>query len=176
MLVCYRAHYRADSQAVEIIVNEYQHAQQECRKLRPHAGLDVRGSPFAVSTASTCLVHEHDDHAEDYQEHENSHIVGIREICDKAVLDDHCEHSLKAGIVRNCIDDAACQDTDEQRGINLFCYQRKTDGNDWRQQRPQRADCFSNRRLNKAPDQEQQNKCSCDEFSDVFFHGYSPFF
>ena len=55
------AHYRAHRQAVEVVVNEDEHAQQECGECCSLAAFDVSRRPFSVGAASASLVHKHDD-------------------------------------------------------------------------------------------------------------------
>ena len=49
MLIGNRAHNRADGQAVEIVVDENQHAEKNRAELSTHTGLDVLGGPTAES-------------------------------------------------------------------------------------------------------------------------------
>jgi len=73
------AHNGADGEAVEIIVNEDEYAEEHGEKLSGTAGLDGFLRPAAEGFASAALVHQIDHYAKHYQEYDNAHISGVRQ-------------------------------------------------------------------------------------------------
>ena len=86
MLIRDRLHDRADGEAVEVVVDENQHAEQDRGQLRADAGLDVLRRPAAERLGAARLVHQGDHRAEQHEEDQDADVVGIRNACDKAVL------------------------------------------------------------------------------------------
>ena len=125
MLVGDGAHDGAHSEAVEVVVNEDQHAQHDGGQLRPHSAFDVLGGPAAEGGGPAGLVHQADHSAQDDQEDQDAHIVAVRQHRDNTVLEymEHGSLKLEAGI-----EQAAGQDADEQGGVNLLGDQGQTDG------------------------------------------------
>ena len=135
MLIAYGAHDRSDGQAVEVIIDEDQHAQRDRRQLRADIRFDVLGSPAAKRGGAACAVQNANQNAENYQEYQYADVVGIRKHGYDAAGEHVIQRAFKAEVG---IQKAAHHDTDEQRGINFLCNQRQTDGDDGRQQRPKR--------------------------------------
>jgi len=126
-----RAHDGADSQAVEIIVDENQNAEHERRQLRACVRLDVRLGPAAKGSRATCCVDQRDNNAQQHEEQKNARIGGNRG--NQAIIQDGvecCDGCEAAG------KQAADENADEQRAVGFLCDERQHDGNDWRQQRP----------------------------------------
>jgi len=73
------AHNGADGEAVEIIVNEDEYAEEHGEKLSGTAGLDGFLRPAAEGFASAALVHQIDHYAKHYQEYDNAHVSGVRQ-------------------------------------------------------------------------------------------------
>ena len=123
-------HYRTDSQTVEIVVDEDEHAEEERRYHRAGFRLDILFSPSAECARAARLVYQRDEDAEKHKEDEYSR--GVRDGRDKSVLDD--ELRRRDGIVirhQRSADDNA----DEQGRINLFCDKREHDRDDRRYKR-----------------------------------------
>ena len=53
-----RAHHRTHGEAVEVIIDEYQDAQQDGGYLHTHLRLDVLGSPSTEGCRTASLVHQ----------------------------------------------------------------------------------------------------------------------
>ena len=117
------AHDGAHGQAVEIVVDEDQHAQDESGDLRAHAGLDVGLGPASEGRAAAGLVdHGHQD-AQDDQE---AQVAGqIRNGHGQAVHDDHVQG---ADQVEACGEESADQNAGEQGGVDLLGDERQHDG------------------------------------------------
>ena len=72
------AHDRADRQAVEVVVDEDEHAEHEGGQLGADAALDVFRRPLAERGGSARGVDERDEDAEDHQEDEDARAIGQR--------------------------------------------------------------------------------------------------
>jgi len=79
VLVRNRPHNAADSQTVEIIVDEDQHAECHSGKLCAAAGFDPLTGPASECGRTAGLVHQRYDNAENYQEDQDAYVVGIGE-------------------------------------------------------------------------------------------------
>ena len=71
-------HDRADCQAVEIVVDENQHAQNKGREHRAYTGLDVLCSPASERLRAARLVDQRNDNAQLDQEDEYARRIGYR--------------------------------------------------------------------------------------------------
>ena len=133
VLVGHRTHHAADGEAVEIVIDENQHAQYDRRDLRANAGLDVGLSPTSESGGTASLVHQADQSAQDDQEQQDTDIVGVRQRSHDPAREDvvHCRFQIEIGI-----QEAACNDTDEQGTVDFLGQQSQHDGNDGRKQGP----------------------------------------
>ena len=80
-------HDRPDRQAVEVVVNEDQHAEQEGRKQRPCLAVDMFHGPAAERGRASCCIHQGHHDAKQNQEHENTCVPAVRDGADKAVVD-----------------------------------------------------------------------------------------
>ena len=132
MLVGDRTHDGTNSQAVEVVIDEDQHAQDGGGDHSAGAGLDVLGSPAAVSSGTASLVDQADHHAQNHQEQQDAHVPGVGQLDDHHVegVGDHAP-GVEVGVQQS-----AGQDTDEQGGIDLLGDQSQTDGDDGGQQSP----------------------------------------
>ena len=79
MAFCNGTHNGAYCEAVEIVVNENEHAEQHGQQLSGAAGLDGFLRPAAEGFASAALVHQIDHYAKHYQEYDNAHVSGVRQ-------------------------------------------------------------------------------------------------
>ena len=137
VLVRDRTHDRADGQAVEIVVDEDEHAEGNGSELRADLGLDVLDRPSAERRRAARAVHHHDHRAEHHEEDQNADVAGAGERrADHAVGKDvlECADEVKVGIQQT-----ADEDADEQRRVDLLGQQRQRDGNDGRHERPEGA-------------------------------------
>ena len=71
-----RAHDRADGQAVEIVVDEDQDAEDEGRQHGAHAGLDVLFRPAPDGRGAAGVIDERHDDAQQYKENEDAGVAG----------------------------------------------------------------------------------------------------
>ena len=130
-----RTHDRADGQAVEVVVDEDEDAENKGGKLRAHAGVDVLFRPAAECRAAAGEVDERHDDAEQHEEEENARV--IRNGGDDAVVDDHvdrCNGGEVAGEQR------ADHNADEERRVRLLGDQRQRNGDDGGHERPEGSD------------------------------------
>ena len=134
MLVSDGTHDTAHSQAVEIVVDEDQAAQQDGGQLRTHTALDVLFCPTAKGCGTAGLVHQADHSAQDHQEDQDAHVVAVGDGSHNAIVK-HMKHGGFKGKVG--VQQAAHQNTDEQGAVYLLGDQRQCDGNDGRQQGPE---------------------------------------
>ena len=131
VLVGDRAHNRADSQAVEVVIDEDQHTQQCSGDQSALAALDVLLRPATVSRGAACLVNQTDHHTQHNQEDQNANIPRVSQLADHHIkgIGDHAP-DIEVG-VQECTGENA----DEQGGINFLGDQRQCDCDDGRQQR-----------------------------------------
>ena len=142
MTVAYGTHDRADGKAVEIVVNKDKYSENDRRALCAYSCFYVLGSPSAERCRAACLVHDCNKSAEQNKEHKNTYIVGIGNVCNKAVENDMGESLFK---VAAGIDNAADYDTDDKRRINLFCY--KCENNSYYRRKKRKEGCVCLNRL-----------------------------
>ena len=75
-----RAHDGAHGQAVEVVVHEDHHTQQQGGKLRTGPGVDVGGGPAAKGGRAAGLVHQGHKDAQHDKEHQNAHVAAVRKL------------------------------------------------------------------------------------------------
>ena len=129
-----RTHDGADGQAVEIVVDEDQNAQQERRNAGAGLGLEVCRRPAAKGLGAARLIDQRDDDAQDHQEDENARAIG--DGGNQAIVHDGVH---RAGEVVVAVHQATQDDADEQGGVDLLRDERQGDGDDRRDQGPERA-------------------------------------
>ena len=87
MFIRYRPHNASYGQAVEIIINKDQHAKNDGCHLRSYPALDMRAGPASKCRRSASLIHHADHDSKNYQEHQDSHIVTVRQHAYDSVLE-----------------------------------------------------------------------------------------
>ena len=131
-------HDRTDGQAVEIVVHENEHAEQNRAELSANAGLNMFGGPAAEGNRSARFVEHGDNGAEKNKEDENSDVAGVGYGLHKSGADNMNKRALE---IKVCIKHAAHNDTDEEGGINLLGDEGKGDCDQRRKQRPKCGVC-----------------------------------
>ena len=128
-------HDRADSQAVEIVVDEDEDTQHKGGKHRTHAGMDVLLRPAAEGGTAACGVDQRDDDAQQHKEKEDAGVVGNGG--DQTVVDDGIQRGdrVEAGHQQR-----AQHDAQKQRAVRLLGDQRQRDGEQRRHQGPEGID------------------------------------
>ena len=96
VLVSDGTHNASDCQAVKIVIYEDQAAKADSRKLRAFSGSDLLRSPVSERGTAACAVHELDHDAQNDQEHQNTHVVGIGEYGDDTIVKDVVQSTLEA--------------------------------------------------------------------------------
>ena len=79
VLVSYGAHHAADCQTVKIVVDEDQAAEADGGELRAFSAGDLFRSPVSECSTAAGAVHQLNHDAQDYQEHQDAHVVGVGE-------------------------------------------------------------------------------------------------
>ena len=131
-------HNGAHGQAVEVVVDEDQHAQQHGHQLCAAAGLHGFLGPAAEGLGAAGLVHQVDHDAQDDQEHDDGDVAGVGNGGDDAVIALHQLHQrLPGGEVAD--QQRAHQAAQEQGRIHFLADQGQHDGHDGGQQRPEGA-------------------------------------
>ena len=126
-------HDRADGQAVEVVIDENEHAEQEGGEHGAGAGLDVGLGPAAEGGGAAGAVDERDHGAEDDEEEHDAGAVG--DGGHHTVVDD----GVKAGDrVKVGVKQRTEQDADEQRRVNFLRDECEDDGDDRRHECPER--------------------------------------
>ena len=125
------AHYAADCQTIKIVVDEDQAAEADGGELRAFSACDLLRSPVSECSTAAGAVHQLNHDAQDYQEHQDAHVVGVGENCNDAVIEDMVQGPLEV-ITR--IQESAGNDTDEQGAVNFLGDQCQRDGDDRRYQ------------------------------------------
>ena len=140
-----RTHNGAHGQAVEIVVDEDQHAQEHGHQLSAGAGLHGVGSPTTESLGAAALVHQIHHDAKNHQEHNDAHVISIGQNGDDTVVSANQGHSgVPRGKLR--IQQSADQAAQEQGRIHFLADQGQNDGHDGGQQGPEGA-CKGSGRL-----------------------------
>ena len=78
IFVGYRTHNGTHGQAVEIVINENQAAQQHGCQLRTGTAFDMRGRPLTERGGTAGTVHQLHHHAQNNQENQNAYVPLIR--------------------------------------------------------------------------------------------------
>ena len=92
MLVRNGPHDAAHGEAVEVVVDENQHAQEHGGQLGPDAAFNMVLGPAAEGGGAARLVHQAHHGAQDNQEDQDAHVVGIGDGGHDAVVE-HMEDS-----------------------------------------------------------------------------------
>ena len=131
MLVGDGTHHGTHGEAVEVVIDEDEHTQQNGSQLRAHTALDVLGGPAAEGGGAARLVHQAHHGAQDDQEDQDAHVVAVRQHGSDAVLKDVKDGALEGEVG---VKQAAHQDTDKQGGVDLLGDQSQGNGDDRGQQ------------------------------------------
>ena len=131
MLVGDGPHDRAHGEAVEVVVDEDQAAQEDGGQLGPRPGLDVLLGPAAEGGGAARLVHQAHQGAQDDQEDEDAHVVAVGQLGHDAPAEHVVDGPLEAEVGEQ---QAAHHDADEQGGVHLLGDQGQADGHHRRQQ------------------------------------------
>ena len=81
------AHDRPDRQAVEVVVNENQHAEKEGCEQRPYLAVNVFHGPAPECCRATGCIDQRNHNPQQNKEHENACVPAVRNRADKAVID-----------------------------------------------------------------------------------------
>ena len=130
--ISHRPHDRADGQAVEIVVNEDQNAEDEGREYCADAGLDVGLCPAAERRRAAGHIDQRHDYAKQDEEEEDARV--FRDGGDEAVVQCGVE---RADGGEASAEHRADEDADEQRGVCFLGDECEDDCDDWRQKRPE---------------------------------------
>ena len=95
MSVRYRAHYASHCQAVKIIIDKNQNAQNNCSQLRTGPAPDFFFCPASESRRSSRPVHQANHGAQNNKEHKNAHIIAVRQHRNKSILKNMGNRALK---------------------------------------------------------------------------------
>ena len=90
--------------------------------------------PAPEGRGAAGLVHEDDEDAQDHQEDQDAHVVGVGEGRGDAVVEDVGQGALKAEVG---VEQAAHYDAHEEGGVDLLGDEGKADGDDGREQGPE---------------------------------------
>ena len=133
-----RAHHGAHGQAVEVVVDEDQHAQQHGHQLCARTGMYGFGGPAAERLGAAGLVHQVHHDAQHHQEHDDGDVARIGHGGDDAVIAFHQLHQRLPG-PEVADQQSAHQAAQEQRGIHFLADQGQHDGHNGGQQGPEGA-------------------------------------
>ena len=128
-------HHRANSQTVEVVINEDQHAQNTGGDQGAALVLDPLGCPTAVGSRTAGLVDHGDHHSQQNQENQNAHVPAVADLGDHHIKG--IQHHIPQTPV--CVDQGACQNAHKQGGVDLLGQQGQSNGNHGRQQSHQGA-------------------------------------
>ena len=131
-----RTHDGAHGQAVEIVVDEDQHAQQHGHQLRAGTGMYGLLGPAAEGLGAAALVHQVHHNAQHHQEHDDAHVVAVGQHGDNTVIRAHQRHGGIPGSELG-IQQCAHQAAQEQGGIHFLADQGQHDGHNGGQQGPE---------------------------------------
>ena len=126
-------HNSAHGQAVEIVVDEDQHAQQHGQQLRAHAGLHGLLGPAAEGGRAAGLVHQVHHDAQDHQEDQDGDVDGVDHTNTLAGTDKVHYRLPGSEVSQQQRRDQAAQ---EQRGIHFLADQGQGDGDHGGEQSP----------------------------------------
>ena len=110
-------HDGADGQAVEIVVNEDEHTEEEGCDYRTGAGVNMLRSPAAERGGAAYGVDERDHDAQQNEEHEDTCVAAVRKGGNKAVIDHSVERADK---IEAADKKRADNNADKQRRISLL--------------------------------------------------------
>ena len=130
-------HDGAHGQAVEIVVDEDQHAQQHGQQLRAAAGGDGLGGPAAEGGGAAGLVHQVHHDAQHHQEDQDGDVDGIDHAHALAGAD-KIHHHLPGLEIRQ--QQSAGQAAQEQGRIHFLTDQGQGNGHDRGEQGPSGSD------------------------------------
>jgi len=130
-------HNGAHGQAVEIVVDEDQHAQQHGHQLRAAAGLHGLGGPAAEGGGTAGLVHQVHHDAQHHQEDQDGDVDGI-DHAHALTGADKIHHHLPGLEIRQ--QQGAGQAAQEQGRIHFLADQGQGNGHDRREQGPTGGD------------------------------------
>ena len=128
------AHHGAHGEAVEVVVDEDQHAQSEGRQLRAHPGVDVLLRPAAEGGGAAGGVDQGHDDAQEHQEEEDAGVV--RDGGHEAVVDDHVQRGHGGELAG---EKGAHQHADEEGAVGFLGDEGQGDGDDGGDQGPEGA-------------------------------------
>ena len=131
-------HHGANGQAVEVVVDEDQHAQQHGHQLCARTGMYGLGGPAAERLGAAGLVHQVHHDAQHHQEHDDGDVARIGHGGDDAVIAFHQLHQRLPGL-EVADQQSAYQAAQEQRGIHFLADQGQHDGHNGGQQGPEGA-------------------------------------
>ena len=126
-------HNGAHGQAVEIVVDEDQHAQEHGHQLRAGAGLNRLGCPAAESSGAAGLVHQVHHDAQDNQEDQDGDVDGVDHANTLASADEVYDGLPGAEVSQQQCADQAAQ---EQRGIHFLADEGQSNGDHRGEQGP----------------------------------------
>ena len=123
-------HYAADGEAVEVVIDKDENAQQEGGKHGDAAGPDVRLGPPAEGCGAARLIEQGDQDAQQHQEHEDAGVIadgGHDAVIEQRIQRFHME----AGVEQR-----AGHRADEQGAVDFLGDEREADGDDGGDQSP----------------------------------------
>ena len=125
-------HDAAHGEAVEVVVDEDQHAQDEGGQHGPHPSLDVLLRPAAEGGGTAGGVDQGHDDAQEYQEQEDSGVA--LDGGDQTVVDDGIQGGDGGEVA---LEQGAYQDADEQGRVGLLGDEGQDNGHDGGHQAPE---------------------------------------
>ena len=133
MLIRYRTHNRAYSQAIKVIVNKNQASQGNGGQHRALPASDMLLRPVSKGSGTSGFIHQLYHHAQNHQKAKDSHIPGIGKHMDNAIHKYMVQSPLQivAGIQKG-----SGQNPQKQRAINFLGNQCQGNRNHRRHQRP----------------------------------------
>ena len=130
-------HHGAHGQAVEVVVDEDQHAQEHGHQLRAGAGLHGLGSPAAEGCGAAGLVHQVHHDAQNHQEDQDGDIVGDRvnqANTGAAISADEVDNHLPGGEI--CEQQGCSEAPEEQGRVHFLADKGQRDCDHGGEQRP----------------------------------------
>jgi len=125
-------HHSAHRQAVEVVVDEDQHAQQHGQQLCGAPGLYGLGGPASEGLRAAALVHQIHHDAQRHQKDDDAHVAAVGQHGDDAVV---CAHQRHNGVPwgKLGVQQSAHQTSQKQGRVDLLTDQGQHDGHDGRQ-------------------------------------------
>ena len=124
MAIRYRAHDAADGEAVEVVIHEDEHAQQEGSEHGAAAGLDVGLGPSAEGRGAAGLIEQGNKDAQQHQEHKDTGVItdgGHYAVIEQRVERLHMEAGIEQGTGNGA---------DEQGAVHFLGDEGQTDSDD----------------------------------------------